>query len=200
MMKHLPRVFPLVLMTALGACATLQQLAALRQVAFTLAGVQDGRLAGVALTRIASYEDLSAAEVGRLALAIARRELPLEFRVNVQAENPADNRTTATLVRLAWSLYLDDKETIHGVLDTTYTLPAGRAVILPLQMRLNLQEFFDGPAETLVNLAAGLAGVRADPARIALRAIPTIETPLGPMAYPTPITIISRTVGGASPP
>lgn len=194
-------IVPALLLAALlGACATLQQFANLRQVAFSLAGVQDGRLAGVPLARIQSYNDLSAIEIGRLALAVARNDLPLELTVNVQADNPADNGATATMVRLAWSLFLDDKETINGVLDSSYALPPGQAVVIPLLMRLNLREFFDGPAEDLVNLAAGLAGLNADPTRISIRAVPTINTPLGPISYPTPITIVSRTVGRDSPP
>lgn len=195
-MSMLRRVSIPLMLVFLGGCAALQQLAALRHVAFSLAGVQDGRLAGVPLARIASYRDLTATDMARFALAVANGEMPLEFRLDVLADNPAENRTTATLVRLAWTLLLDDKETINGVLDTTYTLPAGEPVILPLRMRLNLVDFFEGSAESLVNLAAGLAGVRADPARITLRAVPTIETPLGPISYPTPITIVSRTVGG----
>jgi hypothetical protein len=195
-----PRAFVVLLGFALGGCATLQQIAALRRVDFALAGVQDGRLAGVPLSRIATYQDLSAIELGRIALAVARNDLPLSFRVDVQAENPAVNRATATMVRLAWSLVLDDKETIHGVLDTSYALPPGQPVVIPLQMQLNLREFFDGPAESLVNLAAGLAGLRADPTRIALRAVPSINTPFGPIAYPSPVTIVSRTLRGSAPP
>ena len=193
------RAVPMLLISTLCACATLQQIAALRQVTFALAGVRDGRLAGVALSRIATYKDLTATEIGRLGLAMARNDLPLEFRIDVRAENPADNRATATMVRLAWVLLLDDKETIHGVLDTTYALPPGQPVIIPMQMKLNLRQFFDGPAQSMVNLAAAFAGLRADPARVALRAVPTINTPVGPMAYPSPITIMSRTVGGGSP-
>jgi hypothetical protein len=58
-------------------------------------------------------------------------------------------------------------------------------------------QFFDGPAESLVNLAASIAGISSDPTRIALRGVPTIDTPLGRISYPSPITIVSRTVGGA---
>ena len=184
----------------LAGCATLQQIAALRHVDFALAGVQNGRLAGVRLDRIASYRDLSAAELGRLALAVARDEMPLSFTVNVSALNPADNAATATMVRLAWTLFLDDKETIRGVLDSSYTMPPGQQVTIPLQMSLDLTEFFDGSTETLIDLAAGLAGVRADPTRITLRAVPSIDTPLGRMDYPSPITIVNRTVGAAPPP
>jgi hypothetical protein len=184
------------LLALLAGCATLQQLAALRQVDFALLGVRDGRLAGIELSGIRSYSDLSAADLARVALGLARKELPLDFRVEVQAENPADNKVTATMIKLAWSLLLDDKETIHGVLDSSIAIPPGQRVVIPLGMRLNLIEFFDGPAQSLVDLAAAIAGVRADPTKVTLRAVPTINTPFGPINYPTPITIVSRTVGG----
>lgn len=201
-MTHFARRLMALTVVAIGlaGCATLQQIAALRHVDFALAGVQDGRLAGVRLDRIASYRDLTTTELGRLALAVARDEVPLSFTVNVNALNPADNGTTATMVRLAWTLLLDDKETIRGVLDSSYTMPPGQPVTIPLQMSLDLAEFFDGSTESLIDLAAGLAGVRADPTRITLRAVPSIDTPLGRMDYPNPITIVNRTVGVAPPP
>jgi len=179
-----------------AACATLQQLAALRQVTFALAGVRNGRLAGVDLARIRSYSDLSATDIGRISLALARKDLPIEFVVDVRAENPPDNKVTATMVRLAWSLLLNDKETISGVVDTTVSLPPGTPVGIPMQMRLNLLQFFNGPAQSLVDLAASIAGLSSDPTRIAIRAVPTIDTPIGRISYPSPITIVSRTVGG----
>lgn len=201
-MRFLPRcLLTLGLVTiVVTGCATLQQIAALRHVDFALGGVENGRLAGVRLDRIASYRDLSTTELGRLALAVARDELPLAFTVNVSALNPAENATTATMVRLAWTLFLDDKETIRGVLDSSYTMPPGQPVTIPLLMSLDLTEFFDGSTERLIDLAAGLAGIRADPTRITLRAVPSIDTPLGRMDYPSPITIINRTFGAPPPP
>jgi hypothetical protein len=189
---------PAVLGAALVGCATLGQITALRRVDFSLSGVQDGRLAGVDLRRIAAYDDLSVTDVARIAVAVARRDVPFEFRVMVRADNPADNRTAATVVELAWTLLLDDHETIHGVLDTAVTLRPGQTAYIPVPMRLNLLEFFDRPARSLVNLAASVAGLSTHSTSIAVRAVPTIDTPLGPITYPKPITIVSRTVG-ASP-
>lgn len=188
---------PAALAAALAGCATLGQLTALRRVDFSIAGVEDGRIAGVELRRIASYNDLDAADVGRIALAVARRDVPFECRVMIRADNPASNRTAATVLRLEWTLLLDDKETIHGGLDTTVTMPPGQTAYIPLPVRVNLREFFDGPARSLVNLAASVAGLSSHPTKIAVRAVPTINTPLGPITYPEPITIVSRTVGGS---
>ena len=196
-MTFRPKV--LVLALGLAGCASLQQIAALRQVDFSLAGTRNGRVAGVDLSRIRSYRDLTPIEIGRLGLALARKDLPLEFVLDVRGENPADNGVTARMVRLAWSLFLNDRETISGVLDTTFTFPPGTPVTVPIPMRVNLVEFFDGPAESLIDLAASLAGLDADPTRISLRGVPTIETPLGRISYPSPITIVSRTVGTRTP-
>ncbi len=181
----------------LAGCATLRQITALKRVDFSLAGVRDGRLAGVDLRRIANYDDLSPLDVGRIALAVTRRDVPLECTVMVRADNPADNRAAATLVKLQWTLLLDDKETVSGVLDTTVTMPPGQTSYVPLPVRVNLRQFFDGPAQSLVNLAASVAGLSAQPTKIAVRAVPTINTPLGAITYPEPITIVSRTVGGS---
>lgn len=196
-MTRTRRTFTLLALAALAGCATIRQLTALRRVDFSIAGVEDGRLAGVDLRRIASYEDLGPLDVGRIALAVTRGDVPLDFRLMIRAENPADNHTAATVVKLAWTLLLDDRETIHGVLDTAVTMPPGETATIPVPMRVNLRQFFDGPARSLVNLAASFAGLSAHPTRIAVRAVPTIDTPLGPITYPGPITIVSRTVGGS---
>lgn len=178
-----------------GGCAVLQQIGALRQVAFALSAIRGGRLAGVDLSRIANYGSLTATDVARISLAVARKDLPLEFLADVRAENPADNKVTATMVRMQWSLLLDNKETISGVVDTSIALPPGSPVIIPMRMRLNLLEFFDGPAQNMVDLAASIAGLNTDPTRVVIRAIPTINTRYGQISYPSPITIVNQTVG-----
>ncbi len=177
-----------------GGCSSLQQLAALRQVGFALTGVTGGRLAGVDIGKIAAGTRLSVLDYGKLTVALARQDVPLDFLVNVEALNPAENKVTARMVRLGWALYLNDKETIHGVVDTAVVMEPGKPVIMPMRMRVNLVQFFNGPAQDLVDLAAAVAGVNPDPTKMSLKASPTIDTPLGPLSYPNPITIVSRTV------
>lgn len=174
-----------------GACATLQQFAALRQVEFAIDGVGTGHLAGIDLTRIRSAGDLRTTDAARLAAAVADEELPLEFTIDVRAENPAENQTTARMVRFAWTLLLNDRETIDGVLNRELSLPPGDPQIIPLQMRVDLIEFFDGNATDLLNLALRFAGADAEATEVKLRALPTVETPLGPIEYPAMITIVS---------
>lgn len=182
---------------ALASCATLQQIAALRQVDFALDRVADARLAGVALSRIADYEDLSALDVGRIAAALATGTVPLDMTVHVSALNPSENDVTARLIQMDWTLLLDDRETVAGRVDREVVLPPGVVQDIPIGIRADLTDFFDRNARDLVNLALAAAGASGEPTRIAVRAVPTIQTSLGPIRYPQPITIVSREIGGS---
>ncbi|MDH3297942.1 MAG: hypothetical protein OEM96_06675, partial [Gemmatimonadota bacterium] len=183
----------LLLMLGAGGCATLQRLAALRAVTFAIDSVAGGRLAGVDLSGIATPEDVRPLDAGRIAAAVLDGRLPLEFTVNVSAENPADNSTAAEMIRLEWTLLLDDRETIAGAIDDHVLLPPGEPQIIPVAVRLDLMEFFAGAAPELLGLALRFAGADADAADVKLRAVPTVSTPMGLVDYPATITIVSGT-------
>lgn len=186
----------LLLATSLASCATLEQVAALRRVDFSIDRVGGARLAGVDVSRVRSYDDLSATQIARIGVALARRELPFAFDLHLAAENPADNPVSARLLEMDWSLYLEDRETVAGVLEQSYVMPPGEVTDIPLRIELDLVEFFDRSAEDLVELVLAVSGQSGSPRRISLRARPTIDTPIGPIRYPEPITIVARDVGG----
>ncbi len=176
-------------------CATLQQFAALQDVAFSLDGVSNVRLAGIDLDRVRSYEDLGLQDAGRLALAISQKDFPLDLTLHVGAENPQDNDTDARLTRMDWTLLLESRETLSGILEDEVLLRPGQPEDIPVVVSLNLLDFFEGSAQDLFELGLALAGQGGAAKEVALRFSPTIHTPLGPMTYPQPITI-RRTVGG----
>jgi hypothetical protein len=155
---------------ALTGCATLREVAALREV-----------------ESMRSVEELGATDLLRVGAAIARKELPLEAVLLVDASNPADN-AQARLVGLDWTLYLENRETVSGILDREYVLPPGEPVAVPVRVHLDLLEFFDGGLEEMVGLALALAGA-GEPTSVRLDALPSIETPLGPIRYPRPVRI-----------
>jgi hypothetical protein len=181
---------------ALAACATMRGLLALRQVDFEVDRVATVRLAGVALDRVRSVDDVSLQDAARVAVAVARRQVPLSFDVHLLGRNPAENQTTARLVRLRWTLDLNGRPTVSGTLDTVYTFPPGETTDVRVPVALDLWQFFQGSAADALELAQGLAGLGSRRTEVALRAVPTIETPLGPIQYPGEITIVRRTVGG----
>jgi hypothetical protein len=61
-----------------------------------------------------------------------------------------------------------------------------------VRLSLDLFEFFgDKRYEDLVALALAIGGRNGSPARLSLDAQPTVSTPLGPIAYPGRLTIVS---------
>jgi len=190
------RLLPVLLVCVAGfSCATLQQFAALRSVDFALDRVSNVNVAGIDASRVSSYSDLSLMDAARVGVAITRGELPLAFQLHVRAENPSDNAVTARLMRLQWTLLLDDTETISGLLEQELELPPGQPRDIPVNISLDLFEFFERSGPDLFNLALNLMGVGDEPSRVALRALPTVNTALGPISYPQPITIVDRKVG-----
>ena len=177
------------LLGVVGGCAGLKETVALRQVDFRYDRITDPAIAGLPLTKLTRYEDLSMVDVGRLALAVAAKDVPLDITVHVAGTNPAENNTTARLVRLDWSYLVDDREIITGQLAQEVAFPAGQSTDLPLGVRFNLVEFFGNDGKVLFDTALVLSGQRTTTRKVALRLTPTVESPLGPIRYPVPITL-----------
>ncbi len=179
-----------------GGCATLQEIANLRNVQFNIDALSGLEVAGIDVMRVKSYEDLSAVDVVRVGAAVSRNELPVKFVLDILAANPEENGVQARMVRMDWTLFLEDVETVSGVFDDEVVIPPGDTRSFPIAIRLDLIQFFDRNAPDLVELALSLAGENGEAKNVKLRATPTISTAVGQIRYPEPITIITSTVGG----
>ena len=185
----------LLALAGIAGCATLKSITALKQVAFAIENVRGVRLAGVSLDNVRRPGDISAFDAARIGAAVLSRHVPLEFDIHMTGSNPPDNPTTARLVRFQWTLDLNGHETVSGSLDTAYTFVPGMPTDVRLPVRLDLAQFFQNSASDALNLALGLAGLGNQQTEVVIRAVPTIDTPLGAITYPNPITIVRRTVG-----
>ena len=181
----------------LAGCQTFQQIAALDKVDFSLQSVSDVEVAGVSLDGIRSYGDLGPTQVVRILAAVGQGQLPLTMSVNVEAENPPTNLVTANLVRMDWTLLLEGRETVAGSVAEAVALPPGEPQVVPIEVSLDLLGFFNESGPDLVELVLALAGQSGGESKeVAVRAQPTIDTAIGPITYPAPITILRREVGG----
>lgn len=179
-----------------AGCQAMREMAALRNVEFALDSVANGFLAGIDLQRVRSFSDLSAGDVFRLSSSVSEGNLPLEFDFVLEAENPAENDVTARMAQMEWTFFIDDRETISGIFKEDIAMPPGQPTLVPIPIRLNLVDFFESGARDLFELALAVAG-QGDgvPRRLKLQAVPTIETSIGPIRYPRPITILAGDVG-----
>jgi len=189
-MSHRTRVsISLTLSCAVASgCATLQQLVALNQVDFTLDGVSRVELAGVDVSTLRGFSDLTIADGLTLADAARAGRLPLTVGLRIQAKNPESN-VDARLVRMEWTLILDGRETVSGRVTNELVLPSGRETAVPLTAELDLLAFFDGGAQELFELVLALTGSGGETKELALRIVPTIDTVLGPITYEAPIRV-----------
>jgi hypothetical protein len=95
---------------------------------------------------------------------------------------------------LAWTLKIDDQETISGDIPNPIEIPGvGQATVIPLQMSLDLYKFFgDRDYDSLLNLALAIAGQQGSTSRITLSAVPTVSVAGIDLPYPGQIEIVDK--------
>jgi hypothetical protein len=179
----------LIVLITIPGCTALQELAALRTVTFAFAGVSDVRLAGIRIGAGASYTSLSLSDVSRLGVAIVAKEVPIELVAHVGARNPAENKVSARVVELGWSLFIEDRHTLDGTLGAPVAIAPGQTADVPLAVRFDLLQLGSVGARDLFDLALAISGQGTLRKDLRLELIPTIETSLGPIRYPSPVVV-----------
>lgn len=183
------RLFAILLVSSVVGCASARQLTALQQVEFRFDRISDAQIAGVRLGSIRSADDVSAIDLGRLTLAVASRDVPLDLTVHVSGRNPAGNDVTARMIALDWTYLVDEREAVSGRLTEPYDFPPGQSTDVPLVVTFDMFDFFGGAGKDLLDTALALAGQRSSNHSVTLRLTPSIDTPAGRIQYPVPITL-----------
>ncbi len=177
-----------------------QTLNNIKSLQYKLGAVDNYRLAGVRLDDKRSVSDFSALDALKLTRAFTSGELPATFTLNLLAHNPNDGKegrtsTPVTLNSIDFRLYIDDKQTIQGDINSPVTVPGGgQTQTIPIQMTVDLARFFgDKSYEDVARLALALGGVEGSAARLTLDIKPTVETSiLGKVTYPGRIKVIDK--------
>ncbi|MCA0269233.1 MAG: hypothetical protein LCH53_08450 [Bacteroidetes bacterium] len=197
-MSRLHRLFGLLAVLALAVvplgCAQLSALSNLAQVKFSLVGAQNVSLAGVSLDRVGTYRNIGGADLLRLGTALATGRMPLSMTLLVGAENPSSNPVSTRLVSMDYQVLLDDRQAFQGVVNDPVALSPGQTTRIPISAQTDLMQLVGGNLQQLVDLALAVAGNGAGP-RLKVVVQPSIQTPLGAIRYPNPITIVSGNVG-----
>lgn len=192
-----------ILAATIPGCATLVQMANvmtnLQQLKFRVANVSRFAVSGIAIADKQQLSDFTLMDGINLMATYRGKKLPASFTLNIEALNPNDGTggstpTTSTLTSFEWRLLIDDRPTITGNIEKPIEIPGtGQAVIIPLQINLDLLEFFNEKGyNDLLNLALALGGVKSDINRLAIDAQPRVTTPLGEITYPGRIIVVSK--------
>lgn len=189
------RVIAILLLSSVVGCASASQLAAMRQVEFRFDRISDAQIAGIALGSLHSADDVSVLDMGRLTLALASKDVPLDLIVHVKGENPAANNVTARMIALDWSYFVDERETVSGHLSEPYDFPPGQPTDVPVVVTFNMFRFFGGTGKDLLDTALALAGQRSSSHTVTLQLKPSIDSPAGRIQYPVPVTLYLARAG-----
>jgi len=181
-------------LVALPGCAAMQELAALRLVSFAFANVSDVKFVGIPIGPNANYADLGLADVARVTAAVVTRQAPLEMVAHVSATNPAENRVAARMVGMGWKLFVEDREALAGDIANPVSIASGQTVDVPLAVRVDLVQLGASGARDLFDLAVAIAGQGTIRKDLRLELVPRVETPVGPLSYPSPV-VIRRAAG-----
>ena len=190
--RLVPLLLLLPLLLAPTGCTTLGAIAALEQVQLTFDRVSDGNLAGVDVARYRSLSEIPARDLLQIGLAYRQGDLPLRVTAHVGAENPNTNAVTARLERLGWTLRLNGREALNGVVNRPIVLPAGQRVDIPIGVEVDLLDLYSDNRDDMIQLALRLLGRGGDPQNLELAVRPTVSTPLGPIDYPGEIVLTRR--------
>jgi hypothetical protein len=188
-----------ILIIVLSSCSIYDSIMNFSKLNFKLGSVNNFKVGNIALSNKSKLSDFGAMDIVNLTSQVMSGKFPVTFTVNVLAQNPNSSKSESSmsaisLEKFPWTLYINDKKTISGNISNPVKVPAVEdATIIPLEMSLNLTEFFkDDGLNNLLNLALSLGGSSGSTANIKLVAEPVLGTPLGNLSYPTPLTIIDK--------
>lgn len=194
-------VVVLLILSVIGfvQCSLLQTMVNFSRLQFKLGEVNGFRVNNVDISSKSSLSDLSPTEMFSLTSVITQGKLPVSFVLNVNAKNPNDGTggyasTDATLKGFRWRLFIDDKETITGDIDSPISVPGtGEVTNIPLRIEFDLLQFFKGEGlEKIANLVLSIGGRQGNSSRISLYATPIVSTPLGDIKYPGELKIVDK--------
>jgi len=177
------------------ACQTIKDvthsLSSFSSLRFKIENVTEFQIAGVPIATKQSLSDFSPIDAVKIGQEVAKNKLPVSFIINIAVKNPntglqGTRPIPVKLKQFDWTLFIDGTKTISGKLAREFEYPASTELgHLPLEVSLDLFEFFGNRGyEGIINLALSLGGLKQNPSKIAIEAIPTFSTPFGNFQAP----------------
>ena len=182
--KQIALLFLVALIGSLQSCSFLKEVSTLGKCEFKMGTLEKPMIAGIDVSNISSFSDLSFLDVGIIGAAILKGELPLSFTLNVEARNP--NPLSAALNKLEYMAYIDDVEIAAGALDQRVEIaPNGGVTNIPLRLTTDLVRILNKDSRSaLFNFGLNLADASSKPTRVTLKVKPTIMVGVVELQYP----------------
>ena len=173
----------------------------LQNIQFKLGSVNNFTLNNVNISNKKSISDVSVTDVLLLTQAVKNKSMPTNFTLNVLAQNPntknANTKSStldAVISNFDWILFIDDKETINGRVNTPVTIPSGgKTETIGVGVGLDLMKFFGNKGyDDIINLAMAVGGINGSSSRLKLNIKPSVSIANIPISYPKYITVVDK--------
>jgi len=194
MIKNISRLYifiPMVLLLAIlaNSCNFLKEISTLGKCEFRVTTLEDPEIAGVDVSHVRSFTDLSFVDMGVISASFLKGDLPLSFTLNVEVRNP--NPAMAALNGLEYLAFIDDVEVASGQLDRRIEIPANGGVeSIPLRLNTDLIDILKKDSrQALVNFGLNLADAGNRPTRVSIKIKPTILVGAMEINYPGYFTV-----------
>ena len=189
--SHLYIFIPAILLVAMAgnSCNFLKEISTLGKCEFRMATLEDPEIAGIDVSQVRSFTDLSFVDMGTVSASILTGDLPLSFTLNVEVRNP--NPAMAALNGLEYIAFIDAVEIASGLLDRRIEIPAGGGVeTIPLRLQTDLIDLLKKDSrQALVNFGLNLADAGKRPTRVSIKVKPTILVGAMEINYPGYFTV-----------
>ncbi len=197
-MKKIFITFAILLMFSSLSCSVFETIVNVSRLKFKLGKVENFEVSGIPIAEKKKFNDFTSLELLKISSSVAQGELPVSFILNVEAKNPNDGtggypKTDIQIKSFPFKLYLNDKETIGGNIESPINVPgSGEIVNIPFKMSLDLFKFFKNKDyQSLINLALNIGGYGGSSSKLEVYAQPILTTKIGDISYPEEIKIVS---------
>jgi len=191
-------VYFLIFVFIFAGCGVVKQITNLSHLQFKLADIESITLGGVSLNNKSTIRDISSLDVLKLSTSFIRKNIPLNFVLNVEIKNPnagnsVSSKSDFRISSFPWRLLLDGKQAVQGNISSPVNIPGNKSIsYIPVGIKFNLLNFIKNKGyNSLINFALNFARQKSSPTQLELFAKPIIDTPLGKLNYPDELKIVS---------
>jgi hypothetical protein len=139
---------------------------------------------------IKSISDLDLARYPRLGLALLRKDVPLDLRVNLDINNPT--RKKAAINQLEYKVLLTNSEIFNGFLNEKIEVyPGSGSTRVPVKLSANVYKLLtnDATRDEFINMILALSGKSGSkPTKFTVKVKPTLDLAGKQINYPGYLT------------
>lgn len=196
MKKLLTGILPVMLLVSLSQCAlnkSAKEAKALGDCKFRLSSVDSIYLAGIDVREfreIKNFKDIDLARFPALGLGMMRKNIPLDLRLKLEANNPTNK--VAGVEQMEYKVLLGQSEIFSGLHNQKIqVLPGTGRTIIPFHLSTNAYDFVmnSQTRDDFINLLSALTSTRENKAvKLLIKIKPTLAFGSRQVNYPGYIT------------